>query len=175
MRSGGFGMTDRPDIRLYWDANCFLSYVDGSADRLPDLDALLAEASRDEVEILTSTVSIVEVAFGKKEQDGRALDPDVDDALAQLWAPASPIELVEFYPLIATRAKDLIRAAVPKGWALKPMDAIHLATAQQVDATSFHTYDERLDKYSDAIGIPVIRPSAVRPQLPWPVESEVKQ
>jgi len=163
-------MTDRPDVRLYWDANCFLSYVNGIPDRLPDLDALLAEANRGEVEILTSTISIVEVAFGQAEQDNKQLDPDVETALNELWSPSSPIDLVEFYPQIAQRAKDLMRSGLPKEWNLKPMDAIHLATAQHLEATYFHTYDEKLDRYAAEIGIPIVKPTAVRPLLPWPVE-----
>jgi predicted nucleic acid-binding protein len=170
MLSGGFEMTDRPDVRLYWDANCFLSYINGIPDRLPDLDALLAEASRGEVEILTSTISMVEVAFGQAEQDNKQLDPGVEAALNELWTPSSPIELVEFYPQIAQRAKDLMRSGLPMGWQLKPMDAIHLATAQHFEATYIHTYDDKLDRYAADIGIPIVRPTAVRPLLPWPVE-----
>jgi len=40
---------------------------------------------------------------------------------------------VEFYELIADRARGLMRQAITQGWgSLQPADAIHLATAQQL-------------------------------------------
>ncbi len=92
--------------RLYWDANTFLSYINGIPARLPDLDALLERSGRD-FQIITSVISIVEVAFGKAEQDGGVLDPDIERKIDVLWTPDSPIRLVEFYPHIAHGAKPL--------------------------------------------------------------------
>lgn len=150
--------------RLYWDANVFLSYINGIPTRLPDLDALLERSGTDS-QIITSVISIVEVAFGKAEQDGGALDPDVERKIDALWTADSPIRLVEFYPHIAHGAKALMREALARGWKLKPLDAIHLATAQQERATAFHTYDTELEKYTPLIGCPVSQPVAKAPKL----------
>ena len=148
---------------VYWDANVFLSYINGDADRLPDIDALLANSGA-EFQIVTSALSIVEVAFGKLEQDGRALDEETERKINALWEPPSPIRLAEFYPLLAHEARALIRQAIPRGWSLKPADAMHLATARRVAATAFHTYDD-LARYRDLIGIPIEVPRPAQPEL----------
>lgn len=141
---------------VYWDANVFLSYINGDVDRLPDIDALLAKSGV-EFQIVTSALSIVEVAFGKIEQDGRALDEETEAKINALWEPPSPIQLAEFYPLLAHEARALIRQAVPRGWALKPADAMHLATARRLSATAFHTYDD-LERFQELIGILIEAP-----------------
>jgi len=150
--------------RLYWDANVFLSYINGIPTRLPDLDALLERSGKD-FQIITSVVSIVEVAFGKAEQDGGSLDPDVERKIDALWTPDSPIRLVELYPQIAHGAKAIMRETLARGWKLKPLDAIHLAAAKQEQATAFHTYDTELEKYSSIIGCSVSQPLAKAPKL----------
>lgn len=62
---------------IYWDSNAFLSYVNELPDRMPVLDVLLEASSKigGEVEIHTSTLSHVEVAFGASEQMRQVLDP----------------------------------------------------------------------------------------------------
>jgi predicted nucleic acid-binding protein len=42
------------------------------------------------------------------------------------------------------------------------MDAIHLATAQQMDVAEFHTYCERLHKWSGALGFSVTEPQTAQ-------------
>ena len=49
---------------------------------------------------------------------------------------------------------------------LKPMDAIHLATAKVHGAFEFHTYDDGLDKYVPDIGFKISPPIANAPKLP---------
>jgi predicted nucleic acid-binding protein len=151
--------------RIYWDACVFLSYVNEYPDRVGDIESLLAEAERDEVELVTSTASIVEVAFGATEQQGRALDAETELKINSLWEPAAPVKLVEFHRLIAQEAQALMRSGIPEGWSLKPMDAIHLCTARRMNADAFHTYDDKLDKWSARVGFPVVRPNPTSPQL----------
>jgi predicted nucleic acid-binding protein len=147
-----------------WDANVFLSYINGDAARLPDIDALLTQSGTD-FQIVTSALSVVEVAFAKIEQDGRALDDETEQRIDALWEPPSPVQLVEFYPLLANEARALIRQAIPRGWSLKPLDAMHLATARRMAVTAFHTYDD-LSRYTELVGIPIGPPRATQPRLP---------
>ncbi|MBU2009375.1 MAG: PIN domain-containing protein [Chloroflexi bacterium] len=153
--------------RIYWDADVFLSYINGIEDRLAVLDALLADSASDKgtIELYTSIVSQVEVAFAKTEQEKKALDADVEKQIDAMWADRSALKLVEFHDAISRQARELIRMAITRGWSLKPHDAIHLATAKQMQVAEFHTYDKALDKYSSQIGFSIQRPHTGKPRL----------
>lgn len=58
---------DRP--RIYFDANVFLAYIGNEEGRADTVQTLLDEARRGEIEILTSVLSIAEVANGAHERD----------------------------------------------------------------------------------------------------------
>lgn len=153
-------------LSIYWDSCVFLSYVEGDADRLPVLDALFDQAGRTrEIRILTSTVSIAEVAFVQAERANRVSNPQVAADLDNLWDNRAVLTLVEFHTLIARDARDLIRDAMGKGWTLKPADAIHLATARRVDAAEFQTYDQALFRYAEILKVPINEPRVQQPRL----------
>lgn len=154
------------------DACVFLSYINGTAERLPHIEALLEKSDTD-FQIITSSISVVEVAFGKAEQDGKALSQEIEEQINTLWSPESPIRLVEFHPVIADGAKTLLRETIAQGWKLKPMDAIHLSTARHERVKEFHTYDD-LARYSapgpkgepPILGFKIGPPQADQPKLP---------
>ncbi|MDP3064439.1 MAG: PIN domain-containing protein [Chloroflexota bacterium] len=154
--------------RLYWDACVWLSYINGIADRLPILDALLGDSTSNAgtVEIYTSVLSQVEVAFAKAEQDNKALDSDVEKQIDEMWADRNALKLAEYHEIIGKEARSFIRLAMTKGWHLRSIDAIHLATAKYCQVAEFHTYDERLLKYSSDIGFPVVVPHTLHPRMP---------
>jgi predicted nucleic acid-binding protein len=52
-----------------------------------------------------------------------------------------------------------------RGLSLKTNDAIHLATAEWVGASVMNTYDDRLYKFNDLIGIDIKAPVAEQPRL----------
>jgi predicted nucleic acid-binding protein len=151
--------------RIYWDSCVFLSYINGLSDRLPEIETLLLGAEKDTIELLTSTLSIVEVAFATAERDQRALDEEAEKKISKLWLPSSPVKLVEFHRLIAEDARDLMRRTLTKGWSLKPLDAVHLSTAARMAVAEFHTYDEKLPKYSELVGCKIQRPFVEQPGL----------
>ncbi len=153
--------------RIYWDSCVFLSFINGLAERLPDIETLLLEAEKDTIELMTSTVTIVEVAFATAEQNQHALDEDTKERINKLWTP--PVKLVEFHRLIAEDARDLIRRALTKRWSLKPLDAVHLSTAARMAVAEFHTYDEKLPKYSELVGCKIQRPFVEQPGLFPPI------
>jgi predicted nucleic acid-binding protein len=93
------------------------------------------------------------------------LDAETELKINGLWEPASPVKLVEFHRLIAQEAQVLMRSGIPEGWSLKPMDAVHLCTARRMKADAFHTYDEKLDKWSARVGFPIGRPDPTSPKL----------
>jgi predicted nucleic acid-binding protein len=142
--------------RIYWDANVILSYLNEVPDRVPTIEELFRQARAKEIELLTSSVSRVEVAYVQSERADGELDADADEAINALWLPGSPIKTVEFYDLIADGAKQLIRRGISQEWgSLKPLDAIHLATAERMEVAEMHSYDDRVQKWSGKLGFQV--------------------
>jgi predicted nucleic acid-binding protein len=161
-------MPDRP-TKIYWDACVFLSFINGEPEeRVNVIQQLMEEASTGKHEIVTSAVSIVEVAFGKAEQDGHAPNQETLEKIEQFWLPDSPIRLMEFHRLVARDARDLVRLAAitAEEVSLKPLDAIHLASAQRLEVGDFHTYDGNLLKRSGSLGFPIQHPWTAAPRLP---------
>jgi predicted nucleic acid-binding protein len=69
--------------------------------------------------------------------------------------------LAEVSPLVALDARGLLRQArVVDDVALKPCDAIHLATAKRLGLKLFHTYDGKLIKFSQATGLKIEPPDS---------------
>ncbi len=158
-----------PDDRelVYWDSCVFLHYIEGDQAVLPTLDALLEKSAsaRGEITIVTSTVSIVEVAFAIHEKTGKALDGEVEARLDALWSDEQAVKLIEFHELIARDARDLMRRGLPFGRSLKPLDAVHLATGKRHFVSTFHTYDDRLYGYTNTLGFPIEAPVIPQPKL----------
>ena len=159
-----------PDTFIYWDANPFLSYINEYPDRMPALDALLDSSANGSVTIYTSALSQVEVAFAASEQKRRALDPQEEQKIDALWSDPGAVALVEYHDGIGRQARALMRDAVTHGWSLKPLDAVHLATAMwlaqagfQVD--EFHTYDGALEKYATIVGFTICEPRTAQPRM----------
>lgn len=153
--------------RVYWDACVFLSYINGVPDRLPTIDALLRESEdpENEREIVTSTLSIVEVAFALAEKEARTLDTETERKIDALWTDRGAVKLVEFHEGIAREARSLIRSAMSSGLSLKPADATHLATARSLRVAEFHTYSKDLPRFSSVLGISVKEPETGQMQL----------
>ena len=159
---------------IYWDSACFLSYVNEDAPRIAALDAIIEASGRGEIRLYTSELSQVEVAFGASEQRQRELDPNIERLLDALWADAKVVTIIEYHSRIGRTARGMMRDAVARGLSLKPIDAIHLATArwlrsQGVAVAEFHTYDRSLSNYADICGFPILEPYVEQPRLIPPV------
>lgn len=85
-------------------------------------------------------------------------------AIDALWADRSAVQLVEFDQLIAREARRLLRASLDIGRGLKPMDAIHLATASIMHVADCHTTDNRLQAWSNDLDFPVRDPWTETPK-----------
>ena len=157
---------------IYWDSCVFLSYINGMADRVPILEALLKSSSspNGNVKIFTSDLSKVEVAFATTERDRRALDPDIEEIIDGLWDDHDTIVTVEMHHAIAMMARRLMRTAITVGPSLKPPDSIHLATAEWlsnsgISIDEFHTYDGRLWRCAIIVGFNIVEPYTPQPNL----------
>lgn len=154
-----------PQRRYYWDACVWLNYINQVASRIPILDALLAESTSGAIRLYTSAISRVEVAFAESERTNAAPDPTVEANIDSLWEDRLAVEMVEFYPDLWREARGLIRDSIANNWSLKPLDAMHLATAKKLEVDEFHTYDERLLKLSRLVGLPILEPYTANPRL----------
>ena len=158
---------------VYWDSCAFLSYVNEIPARMPALEALLEQSAAGEITIYTSTLSQVEVAYAESERVARALSPEVESQISNLWADANLVTSVELHPAIALIARRLMRDALAIGQSLKPPDATHLATAQWLSAVGrnvdeFHTYDKGFSKYADVVSFDIVEPYVQQPRLTSP-------
>jgi predicted nucleic acid-binding protein len=158
--------------RSYWDACVFLAWINGEPGRSSVVDELLRNARAGDLEIITSVLSITEVAYATPEKQSRTLSPATLTSIDSLWEPPSPIKLVEVHRLIATEARHLLRGALPDALALKPPDAIHLSTARRTTCQEFLTYDPKLQKYAGTIGLPVREPAVAQMPLEFGQEQQ---
>lgn len=134
---------------VYWDACIFIDYIEGPPAGHPILlmrDALLAKPQR--VRVVTSVLSIAEVAFGKEEKDGLELDEAVESKINELWEPTSPIELIDAYAELCHQARQFNRQLLAMNRRrLKGADSLHLASALSMkDVKEFHTGNGKLQR-----------------------------
>jgi len=154
-------------VFLYWDANIFLSYINNEPTRVQVIDAIFENIQKNQKEkIVTSVISKVEVAWASIEKLNRALSQIEEDKIDDLWNDESVIELVDFNDDIALLARSIMRQGMINHWRLKTNDAIHLASAQWVQASEINTYDiQKLSKFQAIIGIDIKEPLAIQPKL----------
>ncbi len=153
--------------RIYFDANVFLAYVGNEHGRADVVQALLDEARRAQIEILTSVLSIAEVAFGAHERD-HGLTEAGEEVIEQLWTPAAPVTLADVSHAVARNARTIIRAAKAQGFSgLRGADAVHLATARMFGCDEIFTYEAeaRRQQWCQVTGIDVSEPTTNTPQL----------
>jgi len=152
---------------FYWDANMFLYYLNDDPSKIPTLEAILDDISNSNSDkIVTSVLSKVEVAWVASEKEKRALSTEDEARIDAFWNDPSIIEMVDLNEEITHIARSLLRRSMSRGWdGLKPNDAIHLATAEWVGAAEVHTFDTRLFRYSELIGLDIKEPVAQQPRL----------
>jgi len=141
--------------------------INGVPDRLPTIDALLAESAdpEKEREIVTSTFTIVEVAFALHEQAQGVLDSSAENKIDALWTDRYAVKLIEFHEGIARDARTLIRGAVAARLSMKPGDAIHLASGRSLRVAEFHTYSKDLPRFANLTGVSIMEPYAKQQPL----------
>ena len=145
---------------VYWDASCFLSYLSGDPSRLV-LRTLMEDAKAGGILLVTSAISIAEVAYLAPEGLGRPLDQAIEAKIESMWRWVQAIRIVDTHAGIGRRARDLLRHALVHGWERNARDAIHLASAQHAGAVTIHTCDAKWDRFSQLIGTTVVRPDSL--------------
>ena len=143
--------------RIYWDANTFLNRLGPESARSLLLEHYLSRSAGGELEIITSNLTIVEVAFSPTEGGAGSLDAEEDAKIRAWWTDPQTVTIVPLNDAIAFDARSLVRAGKSIGASLKPADAIHLATAMQAGADVFHTYDRRLRSAARRLRVITVR------------------
>lgn len=163
-------MLINPKYYLYWDACIFIAHLNKEPERFETIEALWDEIVKKEGQVVTSAISIVEVARAQQEKDTQLLDPAIETKLDAMWR--DPLILtVDVTSHLLFAARKMMRDDLLRGGALKPLDAIHLATAAWINRNAptrideFHTYDPDLKRFALDIGINIIEPTVQQPRL----------
>jgi predicted nucleic acid-binding protein len=85
----------QPSRYVYWDSSVFLYYINAHPAHIQAIEAVWTEiADESDARIVTSTISIAEVAYGANELSKGPLDLEVSAEIDNLWRDPS-ILLVE--------------------------------------------------------------------------------
>lgn len=133
------------------DACCFIELAlqavcKNDADRENDiwfLNELLNAAFDDEIEVLTSTLSIAECAHAKGD-----MSDDVKSLFKRFLTSGRYVLLVQNSVLVAEKARNLRWV---HGLSFGGADSIHLASAMELKCEEFLTWDNRL--HANAIAL----------------------
>ena len=127
------------DRRVYVDANIIVHALAGREPTSTLLRDLIARSRRGEITILTSVVSLVEVAYLERA--------DAEDAkrLDTFWKSGA-VEIVQLGFNVANTARELVREFKRRTDRLEPMDAIHVASAHHAKASVLITTDPDFDQ-----------------------------
>jgi len=153
--------------RIYLDANVLLSLVNDAPGRADTVQSLLEDAEDGKVHLLTSNLSIAEVAYIDPEQEP-AGSADDETTIDGLWIPDSPVKLAEVSRLVVLKARSIIRKARVNGTkSVRSADAVHLATAEINECKRFYTYESKNRTGWDAlINADISEPYVDAPRLP---------
>jgi predicted nucleic acid-binding protein len=113
---------------IYWDSCVFIHALQRTPQWEPMLAAIVRAAQSGDVHIVTSALTLVEVA--------RSGDTGTDDAVIRGLFQNPYIIVRELDRGTATSARQIVR-----DHGLKPQDAVHVATAIAVRVSIMHTCD----------------------------------
>jgi len=154
--------------RIYWDANCFIAYIQKEPAHFAAVETLLHEAnSARTVQVVTSVLSIMEVTFTAMERKNGALSATEQSNLDVFWSGSSGILLVDFNEAVGRHARDIRRDdLISHAIKTKTADLIHIATARYMGVNQVHSTDPHVQRYDGRYGLSVTAPFAAKMRLP---------
>ena len=146
---------------IYCDTCVFMSYFNQVPERIAVLEAFFNRISKSDSEvIITSAITKVEVSW-IETTEYKPLESESDlETLDIFWRDKGIVQIVEFNETIADIARGIMRHARKNGWKTENwcMDSIHLATAKWTNSKILNTYDKKLAKFENFIGIKIQEP-----------------
>lgn len=154
--------TKKSQYFIYWDSCVFLSWLNEYDVRAPIIQGMWEEVTeKRKGKIITSALSIAEVAHIESEKTKRKRLKRIDEKIAEMWQDPN-ILVVEAPRYIMEIARELMRTNLQYGGGLRPNDAIHLATVKFMENNGMliqeiNTYDE-WDKYEPLLNVTICEP-----------------
>ena len=134
--------------RLYWDTSVFICFLsEGEQERRRICEDVLYAAKDGKAEIVTSMFTLVEVIRPKAIKYPKPLTDDQVSKLHSMFC-WSWLKKIQVHEQLALRASDLARAS-----GLKPIDAIHAATAIAEKCDELQQWDRDFAKVADLINV----------------------
>ena len=148
-----------PDAELiYFDASVFIAWFNNEPGRAETIERILSASFDGALEIVTSIVSLTEVAYYRT--DGAQIDQaQLDRQINALLLNERLIRVVEFERRVALRARHLVRAGSGNRRGLTVLDAIHLASAEIAGCNFFATYDQDFGQATEEVAMTIGRPT----------------
>lgn len=143
-----------PASRRLWDSSVILSYLAGYELVAEHCQLIVEQAERGEVEIVVSTLAAAEVAYLDGYSTGAS-----EDMIREFFG-RDYIILVAVDAPLAALARSLV-SRYRNEMRIKPADAIHLATAIQLNLPVLETTDGdllRFDGLEGTLAVVVRRP-----------------
>ncbi len=144
-----------PPARRLWDSSVVIGYLAGYPELREQCELIIDSARRGEVEIVVSTLATIEAAYLAGYSNS-----DAETKILEFFGRRYVV-LVQIDAPIAAIARDLVRRHRDTR-KIKPIDAVHLATAMQWKIPTVETMDEDLLRFEKVEGSPLI---AVRKPL----------
>lgn len=127
---------------------------------------LFEDAQAGRCELITSTLTMLEVLFSVREKDNQAIDPETQKIIDYLWHPgSSPIQLIPCHEAVTRESVEYFRKYLNnEGWSKsKGMDLAHLVTARREKADEFFTTERAMNKWAEIMGFKICEPHAMIP------------
>jgi predicted nucleic acid-binding protein len=133
-----------PPPRRVWCSCTIIYYLAGYPEAKPDCDLILGQGERGELEIVVPVLSEAEVV-----KIGSTVEEEEAERMIREFFGRDYIVRANLDPLVAQRARSLVRRYGPK---IKPLDAVHIATALQHNIPLLETYDNDMISISGQEG-----------------------
>lgn len=149
----------QPDVdTVYFDASVFIAWFNNEPGRADIIERLLSSSSEGTLRVITSIVSLAEVAYYRQER--ASISPgELDLRINALLLNELLIGLVALDRPVALRARQLVRTGPGRRERLTVLDAIHLASAEVAGADYFATYDRDFTHASDRVEMEIGPPT----------------